>query len=97
MQHVRNAVQHNLDLRHVATLAYTLPHKYPMKLYDTPTYLQCIRNAADNYDAFSKASGGKIAARKHKRRKACSTSAWALLCGSRRQRTMLAAISSVAT
>ena len=46
------------------TLEDTLLHEDPTKVNDYSTYRQRIRNAADNYDAFSKTSGGKIAARK---------------------------------
>ena len=49
-QHMRNAVQPNLNLRQLATLDDTLLHKDPTKVCDFPTYLQRIRSAADNYD-----------------------------------------------
>ena len=53
-QHMRYAVQPNLDLRQVSTIEDTLRHEDPTKVYNDSTYLQRIRNAADSYDAFSK-------------------------------------------
>ena len=62
--HMGNAVQSDPDLFQVAFLEDTFLHEDPAEVYDYLTYLQGIRNPPDNCDAFSRASGGKISARK---------------------------------
>ena len=61
-QHMRNAVQPNPDLRQVTILENTLRKEDSIGVYSYSIYFQRIRDAADNCDAFSKATGGKIAA-----------------------------------
>ena len=56
---MRDAVQPNPDLRQVAILENSLRKEDDIGVYSYSIYTQRIRDAADNYDAFSKVSGGK--------------------------------------